>query len=116
MADEIQRSQFIAGDFPPTTAPHSRTSDEASADNELQNPDVSIITLQEPVEEPEAQQQQIEELSTKGPVESNQRCDNPSLGELGQGPLPPRRCMLCGGIEFSETSVFCTECGAPLKL
>jgi hypothetical protein len=137
VADEIRRSQVIAGDFPPSTVTRSEPIANASADNELRNPDSPIITLEEPVEQLEldAQQRQIDELSTKAPVDANQPRDNPSLRELGQDlwhflgrlapllgrlaphrpPRPPRFCMLCGGVEFSETSVFCSKCGTSLR-
>ena len=128
VADEIRRSQLIVADFSPPTATRPQPIANGSADNELRNPAVAVITLEEPVEQLDALQEQIEEISTKAPNDANQRRDNPPLRELGQllwhflgrlaphrPPRPPRFCMLCGGVEFSETSAFCSKCGTSLR-
>jgi len=128
VADEIRRSQLIAADFSPPTATRPQPIANGSAANELRNPAVAVITLEEPVEQLDALQQRIEEISSKAPNDANQRRDNPPLRELGQllwhllgrlaphrPPRPPRFCMLCGGVEFSETSPFCSKCGTSLR-
>jgi hypothetical protein len=128
VAHQIRCSQLTADDeFPPTPQRRSRPSDNASADTGLRSPVAPMTALREPVEGLEAQQQQAE-LVAKTRVDKHQGSGNSSLRELGQGlrlslarlaphrpPLPPRLCMLCGGVEFSETSVVCSKCGTSLR-
>ncbi len=56
VADEIRRSQLIVADFSPPTATRSQPIANGSADNELRNPAVAVITLEEPVEQLDALQ------------------------------------------------------------
>lgn len=108
----------------------SESSDDGPADNELRNPDTSIPAIRESVERLEGQRLQTEEPAAKTRLDKNQRNGNSSLDarESGQslwhllGRLapyrprhPPRLCMLCGGVEFSETLVLCSKCGVSLR-
>jgi hypothetical protein len=129
--DEIRSAQLVVADqIQAPSRSYSEPSDNGSANDELRNSDASVTAMREPVERLEGQQQQTEEPTAKTRPDKNQRNGNSALHEreLGQSlwhllgrlaphrpPRPPRLCMLCGGVEFSDTSVLCSKCGSPLR-
>jgi hypothetical protein len=128
VADEIRRWQLMAEEIPPSRQLRSQPGDNGSPDNGLRNLDTSATGMREPVERLEVPRQQAEELAARPGFDKNQRNGNSPLRELGQRlwhflsrlarhrpPRPPRLCMLCGGVEFSETSEFCCKCGTSLR-
>jgi hypothetical protein len=125
VADEIRRSQLIAREAP-LDPRGSRPGDSHSAENNLRNPGPSA-TAAEPIELLEAVPEQTEEVPKPHVVE-NQPGGNSCPRKLGlsvwhfigrfapnRPPPPARLCMLCGGVEFGETSVFCSKCGTSLR-
>jgi hypothetical protein len=129
--DAIRSAQLIVADqIQAPSRSCSEPSDNGSVNNELQNPDAPVTVMREPAERLKGQQQQTEEPAAKTRLGKNQRNGNSSLDEreLGQslwhllGRLAPHRpshppslCMLCGGVEFSKTSVLCSNCGTSLR-
>jgi hypothetical protein len=69
----------------------------------------------------------VEELPVQTGVDESQRNGNLTLRQLRQRrwhltarsaarplPPPPRHCAVCGAVEFSEKSTFCSKCGSSL--
>jgi hypothetical protein len=118
----------------------SQPSDNGSDGNELQELHASAGAPRERVQQLEAQLRQAGGLASKTRIDKNQRNSGSLLHQLAEPlwhlldrsslfwnsgvvrpvphrpPLPPRLCMVCGEVAFSAMSVFCTKCGAPLKL
>jgi hypothetical protein len=126
VAGEIRRWQLIASDVP-LDPRGSQPSDIDSTENNLRNPVPSTTTLSEPIELLEAAAQQREEVPKPHVVE-NQSSGNSCPRKLGLGvwhfvgrfalnrpPPPPLFCMLCGAVELSKKSVFCSKCGTSLR-
>jgi hypothetical protein len=120
VADHIRSVQVIADE-------NSALSKNSSPENELQKLH-TCAAQREQVERPVILLQPTDELAAKTGVDETQRNGNSSLHELGEGlwhflgwltlhrsPRPPRSCMLCGAVEFSEKSVFCSKCGTSLR-
>jgi hypothetical protein len=107
---------------------NSELSPNRSAENELQEQpagaaqrgkvEPAVVILLRPADE----------LLAKAHVDKSQPNGDSSVIQLGQGlwhflgrfaphpsPRPPRLCMLCDAVEFSEKSVFCTKCGTSLR-
>jgi hypothetical protein len=120
VADHIWSVQVMADE-------NSALSRNRSPENELQQLH-TCVAQREQVERPVILLQSAGELAAKTGVDETQRNGNSSLRELGEGlwrflgrlaphrsPRPPRLCMLCGGVEFSEKSVVCSKCGTSLR-
>jgi hypothetical protein len=120
VAGQIRCSQAVADE-------NSELSPNRSAENELQELPASAAQREQ------AQRliillQRAEEPAPTTRVDESQRGRNSSVSQLGHGlwhflgrfaphrsPRPPRQCTLCGAVEFSEKSVFCSKCGTSLR-
>jgi hypothetical protein len=127
MADEIGSPQLISGPSPDGgfSADIARLADE----------DVPGVDLAAPQDEPSQPVEAPEQKSAEAAVETriSKKYINGNLGlrelrlevrhfldRLGahrphRPSSPPRLCMLCGGVEFSERSVLCSKCGTSLR-
>ena len=98
-----------------------------SAENELQEQPAGAAQRGK-VEPAVILLQPAEELLAKAYVDKSQPNGDSSVSQLGQGlwhflgrsaphptPRRPRLCVLCGAVEFSEKSVFCSKCGTSLR-
>ncbi len=120
VADHISYVQVMADG-------NSALSRNHSPENEPQELD-ACAAQREQVEQPAMLLQPADELAAKTGVDETHRNGNSFLREglwhfLGRlaphrspRPQPQRLCMLCGAVEFSEKSVFCSKCGTPLRL
>jgi hypothetical protein len=126
VAREIRRFQVITGETQQTfTSPADSNRPEK---NELREVEASAESPSQTVEQTDASQPQIAELTHKRTLyKANSNGDSPLLDLAGQvwrflGQLVPhaasrpvRLCMLCGGVEFNATSVICSKCGTSLR-
>jgi hypothetical protein len=108
VADQIRRAKVTADE-------NSELSRNRSAENERQEPP-AYAAQPEKVEQLVILLQPAEELAARTRVNENRSNGNSSLRGLGQDlwhflgrlaphrpPRPPRFCMLCGAVEFSQT-------------
>jgi hypothetical protein len=121
VAEHIRYVQALAED-------NSTLSRDHSPENELQ--ELPTCTAQrEQVEQPAILLQPVDELAAETGVDETQRDGKSFLRVLGAAlwhvlhrlaphqspPYPPHLCMLCGAVEYSKKSVFCSKCGTPLR-
>jgi hypothetical protein len=130
VADEIRRSQIMAGEIRPPPEGSSEPGDDGAGD-ELRAPyETAPRASREPGERLEGQAHQVEQPPTETGLNKHTR-GNMSLRKLRQSlgeifhraaqhrtpaaPRPPQLCMLCGWVEFNATSGFCSKCGTSLR-
>jgi hypothetical protein len=121
VADHIEYIQVMADE-------NSALSRNHSPENELQERP-TCAAQREQVEQPIILLKSADELVAKADDDETQRDSNSFLRKSGESPRhflsrlvphrspprPPRLCMLCGAVEFSEKSMFCSKCGTSLR-
>jgi hypothetical protein len=127
VADEI-RQLVIGGEARRPPGDGARTDYNGSDDNVLPESNASAASRRETAEKLDAQAQQLVECTAEMTTYKQYTNGYSSMRDLGRqlwhslgrlavhrAPCPPRLCMLCGGVEFSEASLFCSNCGTSLR-